>query len=38
VFGTVVEGMDVLNRIRERDPQTDREPGDAIQTIVIEES
>ena len=38
VFGKVVEGMDVLNRIRERDPQMDREPGDAIETIEIEES
>ncbi len=38
VFGKVVEGMDVLNRIRERDPQMDREPGDAIQAIEIEES
>ncbi len=38
VFGRVVEGMDVLNRIRERDPQHDREPGDAIETIEIEES
>jgi cyclophilin family peptidyl-prolyl cis-trans isomerase len=37
VFGKVVEGMDVLNRIRERDPQMDREPGDAIETIEIEE-
>ena len=38
VFGKVVEGMDVLNRLRERDPQMDREPGDAIETIEIEES
>jgi cyclophilin family peptidyl-prolyl cis-trans isomerase len=37
VFGRVVEGMDVVTSIRERDPQRDREPGDRIETIVIEE-
>jgi cyclophilin family peptidyl-prolyl cis-trans isomerase len=37
VFGKVVEGMDVLKSIRERDPQTDPNPGDLIETIVIEE-
>ena len=38
VFGKVVEGMDVLRSIRERDPQRDREPGDRIETIEITES
>ncbi len=37
VFGRVVEGMDVVTSIRERDPQRDREPGDRIETIEIEE-
>ena len=38
VFGRVTAGMDVLRSLRERDPQRDREPGDAIQTIEIRES
>jgi cyclophilin family peptidyl-prolyl cis-trans isomerase len=38
VFGKVVEGMDVVRSIRERDPQRDREPGDRIETIEISES
>ena len=37
VFGEVVEGMDVVNAIRERDPQRDRQPGDQIQRVEIEE-
>jgi cyclophilin family peptidyl-prolyl cis-trans isomerase len=37
VFGEVVEGMDVVNAIRERDPQRDPRPGDAIQRVEIEE-
>jgi cyclophilin family peptidyl-prolyl cis-trans isomerase len=37
VFGEVVEGMDVAGSIRERDPQRDREPGDAIERVEIEE-
>ncbi len=37
VFGRVVEGIDVLGAIRERDPGRDREPGDRIETIEIEE-
>ena len=37
IFGEVVEGMDVVNAIRERDPQSDREPGDAVQRVEIEE-
>jgi cyclophilin family peptidyl-prolyl cis-trans isomerase len=37
VFGEVVEGMDVLNALRERDPQRDREPGDRIERVEIEE-
>src|SRR3712207_5867287 len=38
VFGEVVEGMDVVSSIRERDPQSDREPGDRIERVEIEET
>lgn len=38
VFGKVIEGMDVLLAIRERDPSRDREPGDRIDTIEISEA
>jgi cyclophilin family peptidyl-prolyl cis-trans isomerase len=38
VFGEVVEGMEVVNAIRERDPQSDREPGDRIERVQIEET
>ena len=37
VFGEVVEGMDVVNAIRERDPQSDAQPGDRIERVEIEE-
>ena len=37
VFGRVTEGLDVLGSIRERDPGRDRDPGDRIDTIEIEE-
>ena len=37
VFGEVVDGMDVVTSIRERDPQRDREPGDTIERVEIEE-
>ncbi len=37
VFGTVVEGMDVLMSISLRDPQTASTSGDMIETISIEE-
>jgi cyclophilin family peptidyl-prolyl cis-trans isomerase len=37
VFGRVVEGIDVLRSIRERDPGRDQNPGDRIETIEIEE-
>jgi peptidyl-prolyl cis-trans isomerase B (cyclophilin B) len=37
VFGKVVSGMDVVNSIRERDPQRDRQPGDVINGIEISE-
>jgi len=37
VFGKVTQGMEVLRSIRERDPARDREPGDRIETIEIEE-
>ncbi|HLZ21665.1 MAG TPA: peptidylprolyl isomerase [Ktedonobacterales bacterium] len=37
VFGKVVQGMDVVNSIRERDPGRDRQPGDQIQSIEISE-
>jgi cyclophilin family peptidyl-prolyl cis-trans isomerase len=38
VFGKVTAGMDVVNSLRERDPQRDRQPGDRIETIEIRES
>ena len=38
VFGEVVEGMDVVNNLRIRDPVSDPLPGDAIKTIRIVES
>ncbi len=38
VFGRVIEGMNVLQSIHERDPQRSRQPGDAIQSIEIIES
>ena len=38
VFGRVTEGMDVVQALRERDPQFDRNPGDRIDTIEITES
>ena len=37
VFGRVTEGLDVLRSIRVRDPGRDRDPGDRIDTIEIEE-
>jgi cyclophilin family peptidyl-prolyl cis-trans isomerase len=38
VFGEVVEGMEVVEAIRERDPQSDREPGDRLERVEIEET
>ena len=38
VFGEVVGGMEVVKAIRERDPQSDREPGDRIERVQIEET
>lgn len=38
VFGEVVEGMDVVMAIRERDPQRDPNPGDEIKSVEIKES
>lgn len=38
VFGRVTSGMDVLRSIRERDPQRDPNPGDAIEAVEIVES
>jgi|CXWL01.1.fsa_nt_gi cyclophilin family peptidyl-prolyl cis-trans isomerase len=37
VFGQVVEGRDVLNKIKERDPSLGGAPGTVMNTIVIEE-
>ena len=37
VFGEVVEGMDVVNAIEERDPQRAREPGETVERVEIEE-
>jgi cyclophilin family peptidyl-prolyl cis-trans isomerase len=38
VFGEVVEGMEVVNALRERDPQQDPEAGDLIERVEIEET
>ena len=38
IFGEVVEGMEVVNALRERDPQSDREPGDGIERVQIGET
>jgi cyclophilin family peptidyl-prolyl cis-trans isomerase len=38
VFGKVIEGMDVVNAIPERDPQRAREPGETLISIEIVES
>jgi peptidyl-prolyl cis-trans isomerase B (cyclophilin B) len=35
VFGRVSSGMDVVNSIRERNPERDRQPGDTINSIEI---
>ncbi len=36
IFGKVVEGMDVVESLRPRDPQTDfRAPADAIESITV---
>jgi cyclophilin family peptidyl-prolyl cis-trans isomerase len=37
VFGRVSSGMDVVNSLRERDPGTDRQAGDTINSIEIVE-
>ena len=37
VFGEVVEGMDAVYAIEERDPQRAREPGETIERVEIEE-
>jgi cyclophilin family peptidyl-prolyl cis-trans isomerase len=37
VFGRVIEGMDVVEAIPERDPSWDREPGLAMNSVVITE-
>ncbi len=38
VFGRVIDGLDVLQSIRPRDPESATEPGDVIETIRILES
>lgn len=38
VFGRVVKGMDVLRKIRSRDPARDTQPGDKITSIDITEA
>ena len=35
IFGEVVEGMEVVNSISNRDPQRSREPGDLIQAVSV---
>jgi cyclophilin family peptidyl-prolyl cis-trans isomerase len=38
IFGQVVEGMEVLKSIPERDPQRARQPGEALLSVDIIES
>src|SRR6266498_673869 len=38
VFGRIISGMDVLKKLRPRDPQRDPEPGDPIESIGIKET
>jgi cyclophilin family peptidyl-prolyl cis-trans isomerase len=38
IFGELIDGADVLDSLNLRDPQTDREPGDLIEQIIIEKS
>ena len=38
VFGKVTDGMDTVLALRERDPMTDREPGDALISVEIVEA
>jgi cyclophilin family peptidyl-prolyl cis-trans isomerase len=38
IFGQVISGMDVVNSIRLRDPDTDPRPGDKVLAVVIQES
>ena len=38
VFGKVTGGMDVVLKLRERDPASDRNPGDALLTVEIHEA
>lgn len=38
VFGRVIEGMDVVFAIRDRDPGSDRNPGDKLVSVEINES
>ncbi len=35
IFGQVRDGMDTVHAIRERDPQSDSQPGDAIKAVTI---
>ncbi|GHO94503.1 peptidyl-prolyl cis-trans isomerase [Reticulibacter mediterranei] len=37
VFGQLISGQDVLDAIRERDPQYDRQPGDTLHFVEIVE-
>jgi cyclophilin family peptidyl-prolyl cis-trans isomerase len=37
VFGAVISGMNVVQSIRERDPQRAREPGTKIISLTISE-
>lgn len=36
IFGELIEGRDVLDALRVRDPMADPQPGDVIETITIE--
>ena len=38
VFGRVTEGMDVVQAISPRDPQSARKPGDVMKSVTIQET
>ena len=37
-FGRITEGMDVVQALRPRNPEADREPGDQMVTVTITEA
>ena len=37
-FGRITEGMDIVQTLRPRNPEADREPGDQMLTVTIKEA